>query len=48
MHTQARWNKLSGSGRALITRIVAERLRSPLGLSKRETARLERRKGARK
>ncbi len=44
MHTQARWNKLSGSGRALIARIVAERLRSPWGLSKRETARFEKRR----
>jgi hypothetical protein len=44
MQTQARWNKLSGSGRALITRIVAERHRSPLGLSKKETARLEKRR----
>jgi hypothetical protein len=44
MKTQARWNKLSGSGRAKIAQIVAERLRSPLGLSKREAGRLERRK----
>jgi hypothetical protein len=44
MKTQARWNKLSGSGRAKITRIVAERHRSPLGLSKTETARLEKRR----
>ena len=44
MKTNARWNKLSGSGRALITRIVAERHRSPLGLSRREAGRHERRK----
>jgi hypothetical protein len=44
MHMQARWNKLSGSGRAKIAQIVAERLRSPLGLSKKETARLEKRR----
>jgi hypothetical protein len=48
MKSPNRWNALSGSGRALITRIVSERERSPLGLSKRETARLERRKAARK
>jgi hypothetical protein len=44
MKTQARWNKLSGSGRAKITRIVAERHRSPLGLSLREAGRIEKRK----
>ena len=44
MQKHARWNKLSGSGRALITRIVAERHRSPLGLSKKETARVEKRR----
>jgi hypothetical protein len=44
MKTHARWNKLSGSGRAKITRIVAERNRSPLGLSLREAGRLEKRK----
>jgi hypothetical protein len=44
MKTHSRWNKLSGSGRAKIAQIVAERHRSPLGLSKREAGRLERRK----
>lgn len=44
MKSPNRWNALSGSGRALITRIVAERHRSPLGLSKKETARLEKRR----
>ncbi len=44
MKTTRRWGSLSGSGRAKILQIVAERLRSPLGLSKREAGRLERRK----